>query len=313
MGINLKTIAGTALLLSACGSANTGITEKDIIGSWYEIMPENKHIAQGVKIEEGGKAESIGMATLKYDSWSLYEDNQMILNGRSIGNGQTIDFSDTLDIITLDNDTMTLGKGEMYRIRYARKADRPAPIGGSDAATGYTYSEVLGKKIRIFEEGIKLLSATAADTTTASYVVFAPDSSKAEVFMPGGTVVLDMRKRADGTQVWNVEDDDTYTIEPAEKDWLLTQRGVVLYSSSGTGNVINAAFDGENGDTLTVKFMNNAGIAQMEYNGTNHILRQYRTASGYGYNNTLIDIRGKGRDMVLTDLSTNKEYRFTEK
>ena len=313
MGINLKTIAGTALMLSACASANNGITEKDIIGSWYEIMPENKHIAQGVKIGEGGKAESIGMATLKYDSWSLLEENRMILNGRSIGNGQTINFSDTLDIISLDNDTMTLGKGGMYRIQYARKAGHPAPIGGNDAAMGYTYSKVLGKKIRIFEEGIKLMSAIDSYASTASYVVFAPDSSKAEVFMPGGTVVLDIRKRTDGTSVWNLEDDDTYMIEHAEKDWLLTKRGVVLYSSSGTENVINATFKGENGDILTVRFMNNAGIAQMGYNGTNNILRQYRTASGYGYKNAFFDIRGKGREMVLTDLSTNKSYKFTEK
>lgn len=57
--------------------------------------------------------------------------------GESIGNGQTIQFCDTLNIIALQNDMLTLGKGEMYRIEYRRVQENTTPlIGGSDAAWG---------------------------------------------------------------------------------------------------------------------------------------------------------------------------------
>lgn len=59
-----------------------------------------------------------------------------------------------------------------------------APIGGSDAAMGYTYSKVLDKKIRIFEEGARLLSAVDPQATMAAFAVFPSDSSKVELFLP---------------------------------------------------------------------------------------------------------------------------------
>lgn len=78
--------------------------------------------------------------------------------------------------------------------KQAKSPDKAeAPIGASDAAQGYTYSKVLDKKIRIFEEGARVLPATDPQATTAGYVVFPSDSSKAEVFLPQETVVLDKR------------------------------------------------------------------------------------------------------------------------
>ena len=68
--------------------------------------------------------------------------------------------------------------------KQAKSPDKAeAPIGASDAAQGYTYSKVLDKKIRIFEEGARVLSATDPQATMAGYVVFPSDSSKAEVFL----------------------------------------------------------------------------------------------------------------------------------
>ena len=61
---------------------------------------------------------------LKYENWEL-NDKQITLTGKSIGNGQTIDFNDTLDIIEITPYTMTLGKFDKYRINYYRVEDIP--------------------------------------------------------------------------------------------------------------------------------------------------------------------------------------------
>ena len=139
--VNALIVAGVIITSTGC-TAQTGITENDLIGNWIEIMPVNVQFTQGVTLQKEGVASSIGMATLKYESWELKDGKSLILNGQSIGNRQTISFSDTLSVISLQNDTLTLGKGDKYRIQYTRQTDAPQPIGGSDAAMGYTYSDV---------------------------------------------------------------------------------------------------------------------------------------------------------------------------
>lgn len=108
----------TAMLLTACGS---GGKQVDLEGNWVEVMPVNKDIIQGVTLEKSGKASSIGMATLQYEKWKS-EDGKLILWGKSIGNGQTIDFSDTLNIVKVTADSMLLGKYGMYRVNYYKVA-----------------------------------------------------------------------------------------------------------------------------------------------------------------------------------------------
>ncbi len=74
---------------------------------------------QGVKIEKGGNASSINMATLVYESWKQNGD-QLVLTGKSIGNGQTIEFADTLEIIKLSADSLILNNGKMT-FHYAKQ------------------------------------------------------------------------------------------------------------------------------------------------------------------------------------------------
>lgn len=306
-------LPASLMIMMSCAEGGNMFNETSFIGEWHEIMPVNKHILQGVVFEKDGKASSVGMATLKYNGWKLLK-NSIVLSGESIGNGRTIQFSDTLDVISLNNDTLTLGKGDMYRIQYVKSENSEGQlIGGSDAAKGYTYSKVLDKKIRIFEEGNRLLSATDSNATMAAYSVFSDDSSKVELFLPGGAVVLDKRVRPDGTAVWNVEDDDTYMVEKYNDEWLVSRRGRLLYATSGTENTINAEFTGKGGENLFVTFFNNAGVAQMYYNGVDYLLYQYRTASGYGYKNAFADIRGKGKAMTLTLAGSESVIEFTEK
>lgn len=90
------------IFLSACG-------EPDITGRWIEPLPGIADGApvQGIILNADGTAESINMATLKYETWS--RDGDIItLTGTSIGNGQTIKFSDRYYIKELSRSTLYL-------------------------------------------------------------------------------------------------------------------------------------------------------------------------------------------------------------
>lgn len=292
---------------------NRKVTEKDLTGNWIEVMPVNQHIVQGVSLYEKGEAASIGMATLQYQHWGLTGDSRLVLEGKSIGNGQTIEFADTLDIVSFSGDTLTLGKGDMYRIQYVRRQDDKGLIGGSDAAMGYTWSEMLQKKIRVFEEGSRVHSVVNPQSSSAGYLVFNADSTQLEFFDPETDVVLDRRMRPDGTPVWNVEDDDTYLVEKSESEWLVSRRGQLLYATSGIEDLVKVVFVTDDGEDIEVAFFGKAGVAQMSRKGIYSLLYQYRTASGYGYKNPVFDLRGKGQEAVLTTLADGSHISLKEK
>ena len=89
-----------------------------------QIMPINKHIVQGINLNADGTASSIGMETLKYEQWKV-DGKTITLKGKSIGNGQTIDFTDTLDIIEISPNSLKLGKFGQYRVDYYRVEEIP--------------------------------------------------------------------------------------------------------------------------------------------------------------------------------------------
>lgn len=109
-------IVGLGVIVASCSAR---YSDESFVGNWIEVMPANPQIAQGITIEADGNARSIGMQTLKYEGWK-YDGKNLILTGKSIGNGQTIAFTDTLEVVRLDQDTMSLGKHGMYRIDYFR-------------------------------------------------------------------------------------------------------------------------------------------------------------------------------------------------
>ncbi len=101
----------TAMIFTACSGAS-------IEGTWIEPIPGMEHLSQGIKIESKGKATSINMATLQYETWENKGD-KLILTGKSIENRQTLSFTDTLTIEKLTQDSLILNKGN-YTLRYAR-------------------------------------------------------------------------------------------------------------------------------------------------------------------------------------------------
>lgn len=104
---------------------------------------------------------------------------------------------------------------------------------GCNAAAGYTWSEVRGECIRVFEAGIPMKSVDNLEDTLAAYVVFSADSLKAEVFVPRENLhpVLE-RRDADNGYVWNLEDDDTFNVRKVDGKWVIEQRGKSLYAEA---------------------------------------------------------------------------------
>lgn len=104
------------LFLSAC------ITTKNLTGPWVQPIPGQENKFQGFNLDENGIASSINMHTLKYEKWQTL-NNCLILTGKSIGNRQTISFSDTLSIEKQSNDTLILirkRKDAFNKIIYCR-------------------------------------------------------------------------------------------------------------------------------------------------------------------------------------------------
>ena len=101
-----------AVVCTAC----SGIS---IEGEWVEPVPGMENQMQGVNLEKGGKASSINMATLQYESWEKQGD-KLILSGKSIGNHETGSFTDTLVIEKLTENELTLKKGSLS-INYRKK------------------------------------------------------------------------------------------------------------------------------------------------------------------------------------------------
>lgn len=95
----------TVVAFTACGG-------NGLVGEWVEPVPGMENQVQGIKLENDGKASSINMATLQYESWEK-KDNKLILSGKSVGNHQTISFSDTLMIEKLTKEELTLKKGSL--------------------------------------------------------------------------------------------------------------------------------------------------------------------------------------------------------
>ena len=105
-----------SIFKSVCGfltvMAFTSCNVNGIEGKWVEPVPGMENQVQGINLEKGGKASSINMATLQFESWEK-KDNKLILSGKSIGNNETICFSDTLIIEKLTTEELTLKKGDL--------------------------------------------------------------------------------------------------------------------------------------------------------------------------------------------------------
>lgn len=99
-----------ALFCASC-SNSTSQDSKRLVGTWLQPIP-GQDGTQGIKLDADGTAQSINMATLQYTAWSMADGN-LVLNGKSIGNGTESDFSDTLGISLVTDDSLHLIRGKV--------------------------------------------------------------------------------------------------------------------------------------------------------------------------------------------------------
>ncbi len=102
-------------LLAACDRC------PDITGQWHAPVNGMENITQGFELHKNGSAESINMATLVYEKWSQPDCNTLLMTGKSIGNGQTIDFTETYHISMPDKNTLVLETNSGYEQKYTRE------------------------------------------------------------------------------------------------------------------------------------------------------------------------------------------------
>ena len=107
-----------ALSISSCTQKET---TPEIQGTWVQPIPGMTEQVQGFTLYSDGSAESVNMATLQYTQWSLPEPETLILYGQSIGNGQTVEFCDTLAIALLSSESLVLHRGELDLTYYRQE------------------------------------------------------------------------------------------------------------------------------------------------------------------------------------------------
>lgn len=90
------------------------------VGSWVQPIPGMENQQQGMTLKKGGEAESINMATLKFDKW-LVKGDSLYLSGESIGNAQSFAFTEAYKIATLTADSLVLEQGRYQQIYTKQK------------------------------------------------------------------------------------------------------------------------------------------------------------------------------------------------
>lgn len=90
-----------------------------LTGKWVAPVEGMPNMVEGMDLKENGIASSVNMATLVYESWQATaiagNGDCLILSGKSIGNGLTIEFTDTFKIDKLTYNSLTITKGEYTR------------------------------------------------------------------------------------------------------------------------------------------------------------------------------------------------------
>ena len=102
-----------AIFLFACNDT------PQITGTWTQPVPNMPGMNQGFVLNTDGSAQSVNMATLQYDTW-IRDGDTLTMTGQSIGNGQTIEFTESYTIETLNTDTLVLRDGDTT-ITYSRQ------------------------------------------------------------------------------------------------------------------------------------------------------------------------------------------------
>lgn len=83
------------------------ITNSEVVGKWVHPVAGSEKEKEGFELKADGKASSINMATLIYDSWKL-EGNKLTLQALSKGNGSESKFEDIYTVNKDDKGTISI-------------------------------------------------------------------------------------------------------------------------------------------------------------------------------------------------------------
>ena len=103
---------------------------------------------------------------------------------------------------------------------------------GCIPSAGYSWSELLQKCIRPFEEGMKF-EAVDPESTSAAYTVFSADSLKVEIYMPEmkKNPILSKDTLSEGIETWRNNKSDIYLIRNGESEWVIYKNTEPVYIS----------------------------------------------------------------------------------
>lgn len=110
-------------LLAACGGSEI----PDLSGRWIDAGQLSAPFEQGFELNADGTAVSIGLHTVNYCSWQQ-EGDLLVLMAERMGNEEGPKFADTLHIVRLENDTMTVQRGSLQSTYMRQNESRPVPV-----------------------------------------------------------------------------------------------------------------------------------------------------------------------------------------
>jgi hypothetical protein len=174
-----------------------------------------------------------------------------------------------------------------------------------DPDEGYVWSRMNENCVKLFEEGVSLISVEKPELDRVIYVLFSPDSTRAELFIDQqSTDILD-RQIVDGQPVWGLGENSAKSVQQVDGAWVMKQEGKIAYTHTADLGPIEARYLGSDGITRRVywvdaSFYPEADRATVKVDDRVYELKQYVTGSGYGYRNADADLRGKGYEAQLT-------------
>lgn len=93
-----------------------------LVGTWLQPVNGQPGQEQGFVLKNDGTAASVNMQTLLYEGWKR-KGQILVLSGKSVGNGQTIEFVEEYEIRKADEKNLELRMGD-YVIHYQRKINQ---------------------------------------------------------------------------------------------------------------------------------------------------------------------------------------------
>ena len=106
-------------------------------------------------------------------------------------------------------------------------ADRDAY--GCIGSAGYTWSQVAGDCLRLWEAGVQLTSATDPQASLAAYVVISADGNAVELFLPKQDALILKRSFTPDGPVWTK---GGWRLERQPEGWRLYQHKELVYQAA---------------------------------------------------------------------------------